>query len=68
MVNFPTNCGASFHGITYDYSQADWDGLHDHLRDVPWKGILKLSDSAADSEFCEWILVGIDVHISHCKY
>ena len=25
-----------FHGIAYDYSHADWDGLCDHLRDVPW--------------------------------
>ena len=26
---------APFHRITYDYSRADWDGLLDHLRDVP---------------------------------
>ena len=26
---------ASFHRIAYDYSRADWDGLCDHLRDVP---------------------------------
>ena len=25
---------AVFHHITYDYSRADWVGLHDHLRDV----------------------------------
>ena len=25
---------ALFHGIAYDY-YADWDGLHNHLRDVP---------------------------------
>ena len=24
-----------FHHIAYDYSCADWDGLHDYLRDVP---------------------------------
>ena len=24
-----------FHRIAYDYSRADWDGLRDHLRDVP---------------------------------
>ena len=23
---------APFHHIAYDYSGADWDGLHDHLR------------------------------------
>ena len=26
---------ALFHGIAYDYSRADWDGLCDHLKDVP---------------------------------
>ena len=51
------------HCIAYDYSCADWDGLHDHLRDVPWEDIFKLSVSAAASEFCEWVQVGIDVYI-----
>ena len=27
---------APFHHIAYNYSRADWDGLRDHLRDVPW--------------------------------
>ena len=35
-IDFP-----SFHCIAYDYSQADWDNLHDHLRDVPWEDIFK---------------------------
>ena len=26
---------ALFHRIAYGYSCADWDGLHDYLRDVP---------------------------------
>ena len=53
-----------------DYSCADWDGLRDHLRDVPWQDIFKLraSAAAAASEFCEWVQVGIDVYIPHCKY
>ena len=38
------------------------------MRDVPWEDIFKLSASAADSEFCEWVQVGIDVHIPHRKY
>ena len=25
-----------------DYSCAAWDGLHDHLKDVPWEDIFKL--------------------------
>ena len=33
---------APFHCIAYDYSRADWDGVHDHLRDVPWKDKFKL--------------------------
>ena len=42
-----------FHRFAYDYSCADWDGLRDHLRDVPWEVIFKLSASSAASEFCE---------------
>ena len=54
--------------MAYDYSCADWDGLHDHLRDVSLDDIFKLSASAAASEFCEWVQVEIDVYIPHCKY
>ena len=66
FIDFPTNSqwDAPFHRIAYDYSCADWDGLRDHLRDVPWKDNFKLSASAAASEFCEWVQVGIDVYIS----
>ena len=64
MVNFPRripDCdshspalldlflSAPFHRIAYDYSRADWDGLLDHLRDVPWEDIFKLGASAAAS-------------------
>ena len=36
-IDFPTNSqqDAPFHRIAYDYSCGDWDGLCDHLRDVP---------------------------------
>ena len=69
-IDFPINSkqDTPFHCMAYDYSRADWDGLCDHLRDVPWKDIFKLSASAAASEFCEWIQVGIDVYIPRCKY
>ena len=69
-IDFPTNLqrDVPFHGITYDYSCADWDGLCDHLRDVPWEDIFKLGASAAASEFCEWVQVGTDVYIPHRKY
>ena len=60
-IDFPTNSqqDAPFHRIAYDYSRADWDGLRDHLRDVPWEDIFKLSASATTSEFCEWQLMYI---------
>ena len=58
----------TFHHIANDYSCADLDSLRDHLRDVPWEDIFKLSASAAASEFCEWVQVGIDVYIPHRKY
>ena len=54
--------------MAYDYSRADWDGLHDHLRDVLLEDIFKLSASAAASEFRERVQVGIDLYIPHHKY
>ena len=68
-IDFPTNSrrDASFHHIAYDYSCANWDGLHDHLSDVPWEDIFKLGAAAA-REFCEWVQVGIEVYIPHRKY
>ena len=69
-IDFPSNSKwvALFHYIVCDYSCVDWDGLCDHLRDVLWEDIFKLSASAAASEFCEWVQVGIDVYIPHRKY
>ena len=69
-IDFPTNSewDTPFHHIPCDYSCAVYDGLCDHLRDVPWEDIFNLSASAAASEFCEWIQVGIDVCIPHRKY
>ena len=54
-IDFPSNSqrDALFHRIADDYSCADWDGLYDYLREVPWEDIFKLSASAAVSEFCE---------------
>ena len=55
--DFPINSKQDtlFHCIAYIYSRADWDGLCDHLRDVPWENIFKISASALASEFCEWV-------------
>ena len=68
-IDFPINSkqDTPFHHVTYDYSHTDWNGLCDHLRDVPREGIFKLGASAA-SEFCKWAEVGIDVYITHQKY
>ena len=54
-IKFPSNSqwDAPFCRIAYDYSCADWDGLRDHLRDVPWEDVFRLSASAAVSEFCK---------------
>ena len=37
-IDFPiiSKQDTSFHCMAYDYSHGDWDGLRDHLRDVPW--------------------------------
>ena len=69
-IDFPINSkqDTPFHRVAYDYSRADWDDLCDRLRDVPWEDIFKLGASAAASEFCEWVQVGIDVYIPHRKY
>ena len=69
-IDFPINSKQDtlFHRVAYDYSCADWDGLCDHLRDVPWEDIFKICASAAASEFCEWVQVGIDVYIPCRKY
>ena len=69
-IDFPINSkqDTPFHRVAYGYSRAGWNGLLDHLRDVPWEDIFKLSASAAASEFCEWVQVGIDVYIPHRKY
>ena len=69
-IDIPLNSkqDVPFRHVAYDYFRADWDGLLDHLRDVPWADIFKLSVSAAASEFCEWVQIGIDVYIPHHKY
>ena len=61
-IDFPINSkqDAPFHRIAYDYSREDWNGLRDHLRDVPWENIFKLSAFTAASEFCVlFYLIGI---------
>ena len=52
----------------FDYSRPDWDGIHDHLRDIPWNNIYKYGAPRAVSEFSEWLQVSIDTYIPNCKY
>ena len=70
FIDFSSNLqqDAPFHCIAYDYFHADWDSPRDHLRYVLWRDIFKLGASAAASEFCEWVQVGIGVYILHRKY
>ena len=65
-IKFTTGCPVSSHSIWL--SRADWDGLCDHLRDVPWEAIFKPGASADASEFYEWVQVGIGVYIPHRKH
>ena len=65
-IDFPINSKQDtlFHRIAYDYSCADWDRLRDHLRDVLWKDIFKLSASAAASGFrLEFMYISLIVSI-----
>ena len=66
-IDFPMNStqDAPFHREACDCCRADWDGLCDHWRNVSWNDIFKLIASAAASEFCKWVQVGIDVYILH---
>ena len=70
FFDFPTNSqrDTPFHRKAYDYSRADWDGLSNHLKHVPWEDIFKRDASATASQFCEWFQVGIDIYIHHRKH
>ena len=54
---------APFHRTAYGYSLADWDGLHDHRRDIPRKDVFNLGASAALAKLHEWLKVEIDAYI-----
>ena len=69
-IDFPSylQWDPPFHRISYDHSCVAWDEICDHLRNLPWEDIFKLSVSAASSEFCEWFQVRIAVYIPHQRY
>ena len=68
LSQFPLTFNQIHNRMLHVITRADWDGLCDHLRDVPWEKIFKLSTSAAGGEFCVWVHVGINVYIPHHKY
>ena len=41
-IDFPINSRQDtlFHRVADEYSRGDWNGLHDHLRDVSWEDIV----------------------------
>ena len=51
-IEFPSDSqrDALFHCIAYDYSHADFGGLRDLLRDVPWEDTFELGVSTAASK------------------
>ena len=57
-----------YHRTVYSYSKADWDGLRDHLRDVPWSDIFSHDTTVAAKELSEWVEIGIDCYIPHRKF
>ena len=61
-IDFSSNSKqvAPFHLIAYDYSHANWNGLRNHLRNVSWVNIFKVSGAAPAIELCEWVQVGSD--------
>ena len=65
-IDLPSNSKgkAPLHFIANDYSRGNWDGLRDHLRDIPWEYIFKVGTSTATNEFYEWVQVGIDLYLS----
>ena len=71
-IGFPSNSkwDSPSHCIAYDYSCTDWGSLWNHLAEVPFQDIFKLSASAAASQFCVEIEVriGIYICIPHHKY
>ena len=69
FIDFPSisQQNALFYRIAYDNPHADWSGLRDHLRDVPWEDIFRFGASTAASEFCEWVQAEIEVYIPHRK-
>ena len=70
FIDFPSNSKRIPHlnCIAYAYSFVNWDGFCDYFRDAQREDIFKLGAAATASEFWDWVQLGVDVYIPHCKY
>ena len=57
-----------YHRTVYSHTKADWNGLIDHLRDMPWLGIFKHDATYAAKEITEWVEIDIDCYIPCRKF
>ena len=57
-----------YNRTVYSYIKADWDGLRDHLRDVPCLDIFKYDATYAAKEITEWVKISIDCCIPRRKF
>ena len=69
-IVLPTNSqwDALFHRIASDYSRADWDGLRDHLRDIPWEVYIPHRKYQAKPHSSPWFsaaCAAVIVHRNH---
>ena len=72
-IDFSSNSKGDvlFPCIANDYFCADWDGLCDHLTDVPWEDIFKLGGSLLLVNFVigfrlELIYISLIIYIGSC--
>ena len=57
-----------YYRTVYSYSKAEWDGLRDHLRDVPLLDIFKHDPAYAPKKITEGVEIGIDCYIPLRKF
>ena len=48
-----------YHGTVYSYSKADWDGLRDYFRHVPWLDIFKHDATLLLRKYLSWSTVSV---------
>ena len=57
-----------YHRAVCSYSNADWDGLRDDLRHVPWLDIFTNDATYVAKEITGWVEIGIDYCIPRRKF